>query len=135
MTITGLLKSTKIVEVNGKKITLKKFPLGYYEYLQAKGMEGKRISYDEEGKATEVNLIYTPKYDVEDIAEQLFNGVSSWELIDETGYRNELSLENCLALIHDFPEFAKLILKQVVAFNIPLVTGEVKKKSTKSLKT
>jgi hypothetical protein len=134
MNISNLLKSTKTVEIQGKKLTVKKFPLGFFEYLQSKSQEGKQFNY-EDGKLQNVNMVFTPKYDLEETADQLFYGLESWDLIDDQGYAIPLTRENTMTVVTDYPDFSKEILKAVIEINSPVISGELKKKSPRPLKT
>jgi hypothetical protein len=128
MKISGLLKETKTAEIQGQKFTVKKYPLGFYEYLSAKSMEGRQVGYGEDGKPDKVNIIYTPKWDLEDFIDQLFYGLASWGLVGEDGYAVALTRETCQEFLEEYPDTAKEVLMEIVAFNRPVIQGEIKKK-------
>ncbi len=124
MNISGILQQTKVTEVEGKKLTLKKYPLGFMEYLRMKSLEGKSLTY--EGRSLK-KVESFGVYDASIYADQLYQGLNSWELIDETGYAIELTSEACLTLVEDYPDFAQSIIKEINLFNSP-ISKETKKK-------
>lgn len=124
MVISGLLKSEATVEVEGIKMVVKRYPLGFYEYLQLKSIEGKSLTY-EKGQLKKVESF--GNYDIELYVDQLINGLQSWQLLDTNGYAIPLNRENCMSLLQDYPDFAKQVLELISKHNNPIVDNGTKK--------
>jgi len=125
MVLGKIMKELEIVEVQGFKITVKKYPLAFNEFMTIKSLEGKDFSQDKKGKVTAINGV--GKYDLDFLAQRLFYGLNSWELLDTTDHSLELTLENCLSLAEEYPGLAAEILEKITAFNRPISDDEKKR--------
>ncbi len=125
MTLAGILKPTEVVSIKAGKssveVTIKKWPLGFFEYQRAKAFEGKDVEFDARGNVKKI--LSVGKFSLEDSAERLFHGVKSWGFIDETGHALEVSEDNALMIVRDYPDLAKELLGHVDRFNAPLAEG------------
>jgi hypothetical protein len=128
MTLAHVLKQTESFEIpvgeSTVAVTVKKWPLGFYEYQRAKYFEGKDVEFDKQGNVRRV--VSVGKFSVDDAADKIFNGVKSWGFVDDKGFAVEITEGNSRALVVDYPDLAKTILEKVEEFNRP-ASDEVKK--------
>lgn len=128
MTLAHVLKQTESFEIpvgnSTIAVTVKKWPLGFFEYQRAKFFEDKDVQFDDRGNVRRV--VSVGKFNLDHMAEKMFHGVKSWGFVDDTGHAVEVTESNCRGLLTDYPDIAKIITEKVEAFNAPL-SEEVKK--------
>lgn len=128
MDFSNLLKQTKDVDIHGIKVTIKKYSLGFSEWLSLKTFEGREVkplgNDKVQIKAGEKALALVSP------VERLVEGVVVWDLKDDKGEVVKPTHAVVTELVKEYPEFAGTILEEIEEFN--RVTDDKKKSSETS---
>lgn len=126
MGFSNLIKQTKEIEIDGVAFVLKKFSVGFDQWLSLKTMESREMEFTDTGKVRKIGAVSRPEVFQEIAAEKIAAGVESWGL-ENAGQSVPVSPLAAAELARDFASTAEKLLAEIKAFNEPL--SEEKKSS------
>ena len=121
MTFSNLLLKTKKIEIQGVNVVIKKWSVGF---TIRNGLVRQDLFGNEDIKVPTPDLDKLYDY----LAEQVFEGLVSWDIATEDNQPYELTVENVKNVIVRYRDFHDDLIKEISAFNSS-VTEEAKKKS------